>query len=96
MSIAQLDTLIDATAQNTSQFKGLTAAYDYLGFGVPSIDGYTFLINNNNATDFGAGPSGPVFNDENIYINTMNALYQGNPDAKASFDNRRCWRDIAG
>lgn len=86
MPIANLDALIDATTQNTSQFHGLTAAYVFLGFGVPTIAGYTTLINDNNASNFGAGASGPTFNDENIYINTMNALYQGNATAKANFD----------
>lgn len=85
MALSDLETLINASAQNTSQFKGLSAAYEFLGFGVPTIDGYTFLINENNSTNFGAGP-GVTFNDENIYINTMNALYQGNPSAKAVFD----------
>ncbi len=83
--LADLSTLINATDQNLSQFKGLTAAYSVLG-GVPSIDGYRFLINRNNETNFGAGRDGPVFNDENIYINTVNALYQGNATARANAD----------
>ncbi len=83
--VADLSTLINATDQNLSQFKGLTAAYSVLG-GVPSIDGYRFLINRNNETNFGAGRDGPVFNDENIYINTVNALYQGNATARANAD----------
>ena len=85
MSLSDLKTLIDASAQNKSQFKGLSAAYEALMGGTPSIDGYTFLINANNASNFGANPS-VVFNDENIYINTINALYQGNATAKANFD----------
>lgn len=85
MTIAALNTLINATAQNASQFKGLSAAYGILLGGTPSIDGYTALINQNNSTNFGAGGT-TVFNDENIYINTINALYQGNPTAKATFD----------
>ena len=79
-----ISTLIIATDQNLSQFKGLTAAYSLLG-GVPTIDGYTFLINRNNETNFGAGGT-TVFNDENIYINTVNALYQDNGAARANFD----------
>ena len=85
MALTDLNTLINATGQNFSQFKGLTAAYQVLLGGVPTIDGYTYLINNNNTTNFGAGGT-VVFNDENIYINTANALYQGNPTAKANFD----------
>lgn len=86
MSLTNLNTLINASAQNTSQFKGLSAAYGILLGGAPTIDGYTTLINTNNSTNFGAGASGPTFNDENIYINTINALYQGNATAKANFD----------
>ena len=84
MPISNLYNLINANNQNMSQFKGLTAAYSLLG-GVPSIAGYTFLINQNNATNFGAGGD-TQFNDENIYINTVNALYQGNARARSNFD----------
>jgi hypothetical protein len=55
---------------------------------VPSVDGYTFLINNNNATDFGAnqpGVLGPVFNQENVYINSFVNLITGNTTAAADF-----------
>ena len=86
MALADLKTLMNASAQNMSQFKGLSAAYGILLGGTPSIDGYTSLINTNNTTNFGAGATGPTFNDENIYINTINALYQGNATAKANFD----------
>lgn len=72
-------------ASNLSQFKGLSAAYGTLLSGIPSLDGYANLMATNNATNFGAGP-GPVFNDENIIINTLNALYQGNSTAKAALN----------
>lgn len=85
MTVAALNTLINASAQNLSQFKGLSAAYGILLGGTPSTAGYTALINQNNTTNFGAGGT-TVFNDENVYINTINALYQGNPTAKATFD----------
>ena len=86
MPLADLQALFQGSTQNASQAKGLTAAYQVLKGGVPTIDGYTFLINENNNTNFGAGASGPTFNDENIYINVMNALYQGDTEAKATFD----------
>ena len=86
MPLADLQALFQGSTQNASQAKGLTAAYQVLKGGVPTIDGYTFLINENNNTNFGAGASGPTFNDENIYINVMNALYQGDMEAKATFD----------
>ena len=84
MPIADLSTLINATAQNLSQFKGLSFAYNLVG-GAPSIAGYTSLIKANNNSNFGAG-AGTTFNDENVYINTLNALYQGNAAAKTAFD----------
>ena len=71
-------------ASNLSQFKGLSVAYGTFIGGIPTLDGYANLIANNNATNFGAGP-GPIFNDENIIINTVNALYQGNSTAKSAF-----------
>lgn len=88
MPIADLTTLVNATSQNLSQLKGLSIAYNLIG-GAPSIAGYTSLINTNNSTNFGsktATSAGPVFNDENVYINTLNALYQGNAAAKTAFD----------
>ncbi len=84
MPLADLKAAL-SQAGNLSQLKGLSAAYSVLLGGIPSLDGYDFLIKNNNATNFGAG-AGPVFNDENIIINTLNALYQGNPIAKAAFN----------
>tara|TARA_R110002020_G_scaffold367683_3_gene579573 strand:+ start:33606 stop:36299 length:2694 start_codon:yes stop_codon:yes gene_type:complete len=84
MPIADLTTLVNATAQNLSQFKGLSVAYNLLG-GAPSIAGYSALIKANNDSNFGAG-AGTTFNDENVYINTLNALYQGNAAAKTAFD----------
>lgn len=80
--LSDLDTLFDA---NVSQAKSLAAIYQVLLGGVPNIAGFTALINANNASNFGAGP-GQVFNDENIYINVVNSLVQGNSDAKAAFE----------
>lgn len=73
-------------AGNASQAKGISAVYEVLLKGVPNIAGFTFLINSNNATNFGAG-LGPIFNDENIYINIANALVQGNPSAATNFNS---------
>lgn len=90
MPIASLKSLIEFNQQNMSQFKGLSAAYSLLLGGVPNISGYTNLISANNDTNFGSksiADPGPVFNDENIYINVMNALYQGNASAKSAFDS---------
>lgn len=70
---------------NDAQAKGLAAAYELLLGGVPNAAGFVNLIQTNLQTNFGAGP-GPVFNTENIFINVVNALYQGNQQARATFD----------
>lgn len=70
--------------QNTDVAKGLAAAYQLLLGGVPNEAGFKFLIDAAVATNFGAG-AGPVFNTENIYINLVNNLAQGNPGAQAAF-----------
>lgn len=82
-----LDALKAALSQasNLSQLKGLSAAYGTLMGGIPTLDGFANLMAANNQTNFGAGP-GPIFNDENIIINTLNALYQGNTSAKSAFN----------
>lgn len=79
--LTDLDILFDA---NPAQAKGIAAIYQTLLGGVPSIGGFTFLISENNATNFGAG-SGAEFNFENVFINITNALVQGNADASTAF-----------
>ncbi len=71
---------------NLSQAKAISAAYQTLLGGIPGTSGFEFLINANLSTNFGA-EHGPVFNDENIYINILNALIQGNPAAEAKFNS---------
>lgn len=70
---------------NDAQAKGLAAAYEMLLGGVPNAAGFVSLIQTNLQTNFGAG-QGPNFNTENIFINVVNALYQGNPQARTAFD----------
>ncbi len=70
---------------NASQAKAISAAYQILLGGVPAQAGYNFLITSNLTSNFGAGP-GPVFNDENIFINVANSLVQGNATAAAKFN----------
>lgn len=84
-TLAGLTSFLNTSSQNESQFKAFSATYPLLG-GVPSIEGFLALINANNTSNFGAG-AGPVFNDETIYINIANALYQGNPTFKSIIDN---------
>jgi len=72
-------------AANPDTAKGLAAAYEVLLAGVPNEAGFTFLINNAVSSNFGAGP-GVTFNQENIFINLVNNLVQGNAGAKARFD----------
>ncbi len=73
-------------AANLSQGKAIAAAYQTLLGGTPGIAGFEFLIKGNLSTNFGAG-AGPVFNDENIFINVANSLVQGNPIASAQFNS---------
>ncbi len=72
-------------AANLSQGKAIAAAYQTLLGGTPAIAGFDFLIKANLSTNFGAG-AGPVFNDENIFINVANSLVQGNATAAAKFN----------
>jgi hypothetical protein len=72
-------------AANPDTAKGIASAYEVLQAGVPNEAGFTFLVNSAVSTNFGAG-AGVVFNQENIFINLVNNLVQGNADAKARFD----------
>ncbi len=81
-------------AANLSQAKAIAAAYEMLLGGVPGQAGYEFLIKGNLSTNFGAG-EGPVFNDENIYINVANALVQGNATATAKFNTLAAGNTLA-
>tara|TARA_R110002020_G_scaffold367683_3_gene579543 strand:- start:3981 stop:5834 length:1854 start_codon:yes stop_codon:yes gene_type:complete len=72
-------------AANPDTAKGLASAYEVLQAGVPNEAGFVFLINSAVSTNFGAG-AGVVFNQENIFINLVNNLVQGNADAKVRFD----------
>ncbi|MCO5080860.1 MAG: hypothetical protein M9955_04280 [Rhizobiaceae bacterium] len=78
----QLAALIQA---NEAAAKAIAAAYELGLGGVPNQEGFTVLINNLNATNFGSNNPNIVFNDENIFINVINALVQGNPTAAAAF-----------
>jgi hypothetical protein len=72
-------------ADNAQTAHALSGAYHVLLGGVPNEAGFVSLINSAVSTNFGAGP-GPVFNAENIFINLINNLVQGNSAAKARFD----------
>ena len=64
--------------------KALAASYQMLLGGVPTQAGFKVLIETAASSNFGAG-SGPIFNAENVYINLINNLAQGNPLAKSFF-----------
>lgn len=87
--LLDLDSIPQTLAQlftaNPDTARGLISAYEVLQAGVPNEAGFTFLINSAVSTNFGAG-AGVVFNQENIFINLVNNLVQGNADAKARFD----------
>lgn len=78
-------TLTQLFADNPDTAKGLAAAYEVLLAGVPNEAGFTSLINSAVSNNFGAGP-GVTWNQENIFINLVNNLVQGNADANARFD----------
>lgn len=78
-------TLEQTFAANTSAALGIATAYQTLLNGVPNQAGFVALINTAVSTNFGAG-SGPMFNQENIFINLINNLVQGNTDARNNFD----------
>lgn len=71
-------------AEQADTAKALTGAYSILLGGTPNQQGYVSLINTAVSTNYGAGP-GPVFNQENIFINSFNSLVQGNDAAKSAF-----------
>jgi hypothetical protein len=85
--LPQLQAQFSASSQDQYQSQGLTAAYVYLGFGVPTINGFVNLVTTNDTTDFGSGPGGPVFNQENVFINEFVNLYSGNSVATTTFNN---------
>ena len=80
-----MDELAELIAANAAVAKAIAAAYELGLGGVPTQEGFTFLINNAVATNFGSNNPNVVFNDENIFINIINSLVQGNPTAAASF-----------
>ncbi len=70
---------------NEAAAKAIAAAYELGLGGVPNQEGFTVLIDNLKATNFGSNNPNIVFNDENVFINVINALVQGNPTAAAAF-----------
>jgi hypothetical protein len=85
VNLGETLTLPQLFAANPNTAMGLASAYEVLQAGVPNEAGFSFLINSAVSTNFGAG-AGVVFNQENIFINLVNNLVQGNADAKARFD----------
>ena len=81
-------------AANTSAASGMATAYHVLLGGVPNQAGFMSLLNQAISTNFGAG-AGPVFNQENIFINLINNLVQGNTDARAKFNELATGADLA-
>ena len=78
----ELDQLFD---QYPDAAKGLAAVYQIFLGGVPTVAGFTYLINNAVETNYGAG-GGVEFNTENIFINLANALVGGNGEASSKFN----------
>lgn len=79
-----LDILFDA---NPDVARGLTIAYQVFLGGIPNQEGFLSLVDSAVSTNFGAGNEEElVFNAENIYINLVNNLVQGNQDAAATLE----------
>lgn len=88
-SVGQADPKIDFDELYTGNpdiSNALAAAYEVLLGGVPNENGFMDLINMSISTNFGSG-RGPVFNQENIFINLVNNLVQGNGAARSKFDS---------
>ena len=81
-TLAELNALLQA---HSDTFEGIAAAYETLLYGVPSINGFAYLINNAIATNYGAHDNAIEFNRENIFINITNALVLGNDGALQAF-----------
>lgn len=80
-----MEDLAALVAENEEAAAAIAAAYEILLGGVPNVAGFTFLIDNIVATNYGSNNPNVVFNQENAFINVANALVQGNPAALASF-----------
>lgn len=85
MNIDSISKIKELFAANEDTAKGLAVAYEKLLGGVPNESGFSALINSANSSNFGAG-AGVTFNQENIFINLVNNLVQGNASAKGMFD----------
>ncbi|MEZ5782466.1 MAG: hypothetical protein R3D70_12730 [Rhizobiaceae bacterium] len=86
-----MDDLAALVAENEDAAAAIASAYEILLGGVPNVAGFTFLIENALATNYGSNDASIEFNQENVFINVFNALVQGNTDAVAAFSRRsRC------
>lgn len=79
-------TFEQTVAANAIAAMGIATAYQVLLGGVPNQAGFSSLINTAISSNFGAGV-GPIFNQENIFINLINNLVQGNTTARTEFDS---------
>ncbi|MCO5072324.1 MAG: hypothetical protein M9944_14065 [Rhizobiaceae bacterium] len=80
-----MDDLAALVAENEDAAAAIASAYEILLGGVPNVAGFTFLIENALATNYGSNDASIEFNQENVFINVFNALVQGNTDAAAAF-----------
>lgn len=87
-TLADLHALIQA---NENAFESITLSYQFLLGGVPTIDGYAYLFNELERTNFGSFDDTVVFNRENQFINVANALVAGNAEAAQSFQAFLDW-----
>jgi hypothetical protein len=76
-----MENLAALVAANEEAAAAIASAYEVLLGGVPNIAGFEIVIN----SAIAAGITD--FNQENIFINIVNSLVQGNPDAATAFNN---------
>ena len=67
-------------------FSALTSAYEILLKGIPNFAGYQALMNSALFTNYGSNNFDVNFNGENVFINLVNNLVQGNTTAQANFN----------
>ncbi|MCB1468714.1 MAG: hypothetical protein KDK08_16595 [Rhizobiaceae bacterium] len=75
-----MEDLATLVAANEEAAAAIASAYEVLLGGVPNVAGFTFVINSAIASGIAD------FNQENIFINVVNSLVQGNSEATAAFN----------
>ncbi|MCA9170911.1 MAG: hypothetical protein KDB23_24720, partial [Planctomycetales bacterium] len=62
-----MDDLAALVAENEDAAAAIASAYEILLGGVPNVAGFTFLIENALATNYGSNDASIEFNQENVF-----------------------------